>query len=107
MKEVTATPSPTPTPEPDRYATLSKGSKGIQVKELQQRLRALGWFQGNVDGKYGTVTRKTIQQFQQAAGITVTGIADSPTQELIYSDSAPIKSQETAAPQNQQQQQQP
>ncbi|MGI6236743.1 MAG: peptidoglycan-binding protein [Candidatus Excrementavichristensenella sp.] len=99
VKEVTATPSPTPTPEPDRYATLSKGSKGVKVKELQQRLRALGWFQGNVDGKYGTVTRKAIQQFQQAAGITVTGIADSPTQELIYSDSAPIKSQEAAAPQ--------
>lgn len=107
VMDVTATPTPTPTPEPDRYATLSKGSKGVNVKNLQQRLRDLGWFQGNVDGKYGTVTRKTIQQFQQAAGITVTGIADSPTQELIYSDSAPIKSQETAAPQNQQQQQQP
>lgn len=91
VQEVKATPTPSPTPTAAEYQTLSKGSKGQRVKELQNRLRELGWFQGNVDGIYGTVTRKAIQRVQEALGLeTVNGIADGELQALLYSDEAPV-----------------
>ncbi|MGI6174029.1 MAG: peptidoglycan-binding protein [Christensenellales bacterium] len=85
-----ATPAPEETPEPEaKYTTLSKGAQSPEVKKLQQRLYELGYFNGKRDGKFGDVTRRAVKQFQQAAGLTVDGVATSEMQEILYSEEAP------------------
>jgi peptidoglycan hydrolase-like protein with peptidoglycan-binding domain len=53
--------------------TLSLGSKGADVKALQQRLSALKYYPGSADGVFGGDTQAAIWAFQEINGITVTG----------------------------------
>lgn len=63
--------------------TLSQlGSRGQEVRRIQQKLRELGLYSGSVDGIYGTATQKAIRQFQKNCGLTVDGIAGRKT--LLY-----------------------
>ena len=98
VQEVMATPSPSPTPAVETYNTLSKGSKGQKVKDLQERLRDLGWLQGMVDGIYGSATRKAVQLLQEALGLPQNGVADPELQALLYSDQAPVKGAAAPSP---------
>lgn len=64
-------------------ATLSKlGSRGQEVRQVQQKLKELGLYTGSVDGIYGTATQKAVRQFQKNCGITADGIAGPKT--LLY-----------------------
>lgn len=90
-----ATPSPTPAPT---YARLVKDDKSDAVKELQNRLYALGFLLDDRDGTFGNKTQTAVKAFQQAAGLPVTGIADSETQALLYSDDAPRTKYAQATP---------
>ncbi len=71
------------------YKTLKYGSRGTSVKKLQSRLAYLGYYSGNIDGKYGPLTRSAVRNFQKAAGINVSGTANSNTQSRLFADSAP------------------
>ena len=63
--------------------TLSQiGSRGQEVRQIQQKLRSLGLYNGSVDGVYGTATQKAVRQFQKNCGITADGIAGPKT--LLY-----------------------
>ena len=84
--EPEATPTPTPAPN---YNTLSKGDKSNEVLEMQNRLYELGFLLDDRDGNFGSKTQTAVKMFQQQAGIAITGIADSATLELLYSDDAP------------------
>lgn len=57
------------------------GTRGPQVKLLQQSLEALGYSVGNtgIDGIYGPRTARAVRQFQRDAGITVDGDAGPET----------------------------
>lgn len=55
------------------------GSRGDEVREIQTRLAALGYYGGTIDGIYGTGTKKAVQKFQQDRGLTVDGIAGKQT----------------------------
>lgn len=93
---VSATPSPTPTPT---SATLRQGDASDAVKQLQQRLIALGYLSGSADGKFGVQTYRALLSFQQANGLSVDGIAGSKTLAKISSSSAvAANGQSTAAP---------
>lgn len=59
--------------------TLRQGSKGSEVKELQDWLKENGYHNGAVDGIYGPATAGSVQAFQRSAGITSDGIAGSNT----------------------------
>ena len=62
---------------------LSKiGSRGDEVRRIQQKLKSLGFFDGAVDGVYGVKTQSAVRRFQKSAGITADGIAGSKT--LLY-----------------------
>jgi len=74
----------------EERATLQQGSKGEEVRQLQQRLIELNYLSGGADGDFGGKTRSAIELFQKEAGIDVTGIADPATQKAIYADDAPI-----------------
>ena len=84
---VTPTPAPTPTPSP--YTTLTKGmNDNEEVRLMQNRLYELGWFNDVRDGDFGAVTQTAIKAFQQASGLSVTGIADPETLAAIYAEDA-------------------
>lgn len=72
------------------YVTLQKGDKREEVKALKARLYELGYMADKSTGtSFGSKTQDAVKAFQSAVGIEATGIADSQTQELLYSDSAP------------------
>ena len=90
----TATPSPTPTKSSQNSSSsdvLKSGSKGSDVKRLQQRLKDLGYYTGSVDGTYGTGTASAVKDFQRAHSLTADGIAGKATQEAVYSAQAKKK----------------
>lgn len=64
------------------YALSKYGSTGSEVKTLQQKLKDLGFYNGNVDGIFGTQTQTAVRNFQRSVGITVDGIAGPTT--LLY-----------------------
>ena len=60
--------------------TLSKiGSRGNEVRQIQKKLRELGYYKGGVDGIYGTNTQKAVKSFQKSCGITADGVAGPKT----------------------------
>ena len=77
-------------PDVSGYIELSKGSSGTAVYNLQQRLIALGWLSGGADGSFGDNTRNAVSAFQNAAGLTANGVADTLTQQYLYSVDAPM-----------------
>jgi TP901 family phage tail tape measure protein len=60
-------------------ATLKRGSKGNDVKKLQQVLNKLGFNAGSVDGIFGPKTQAALQAFQKKNGISQTGVLDAAT----------------------------
>ena len=67
-----------------KYRPLEKGDTGDDVKALQDRLTELGYYNGKISGKYLEGTYYAIHTFQNVNGLTVTGIADFKTLELLY-----------------------
>src|SRR5580658_2879793 len=53
--------------------------RGDDVAELQQRLSALGFDTGRVDGIFGDMTSSALGEFQRNAGLPVDGIAGAST----------------------------
>ena len=85
------TPKPTakPTETPVTYTTLSIGSKGDEVKKLQNRLNELGYDVGKADGEFGSITQTSVSAFQLINGIVpFTGTADDKTQKCLFSANA-------------------
>ena len=72
---------------PASYDTLSKGSKGTLVVELQETLYSLGYL-GEITGEFDNATVEAVKNFQRRNGLTVNGKADSGTQRVLYSGSA-------------------
>ncbi|MGA1263562.1 MAG: peptidoglycan-binding protein [Prochlorothrix sp.] len=64
-------------------ATLSQGSSGPAVVELQQQLADLGYFNANATGYYGSVTVEAVRQFQADQGLQVDGVAGPATQAAL------------------------
>lgn len=59
--------------------TLSKGSRGSEVRDLQKKLIQIGYQVGKVDGIYGKKTQSAVKRFQQEHGIKADGIAGTRT----------------------------
>ena len=59
---------------------LSKyGSRGSEVRTIQDKLKRWGYYTGNVDGIYGSKTVAAVKKFQQRNGLAVDGIAGTKT----------------------------
>ena len=63
--------------------TLSMGSSGSKVKELQEKLNSLGCSCGLADGDYGSKTAEAVRKFQRNNGLKEDGIAGPKTLEAI------------------------
>ncbi len=59
---------------------LSKyGSRGSEVTQIQTKLKRWGYYNGNVDGIYGSQTLAAVKYFQRKNGLAVDGIAGPAT----------------------------
>ena len=58
------------------------GSRGQEVRSVQQKLKSLGFYSGAVDGIFGAQTRRAVVAFQKSVGITADGVAGPKT--LLY-----------------------
>ena len=70
---------------------LSKyGSRGNEVIQIQTKLKRWGYYNGSIDGIYGSKTQSAVRYFQSKNGLTVDGIAGKNTLAAmgIYSSSS-------------------
>lgn len=77
--------------ENNSVEALSKyGSRGDEVRQIQTKLKRWGYYNGNVDGIYGTQTLNAVKYFQRKNGLTVDGIAGPATLKAmgIYNSSS-------------------
>jgi lipoprotein-anchoring transpeptidase ErfK/SrfK len=63
--------------------TLSEGSSGTSVKSVQQRLAALKYDPGTIDGHFGADTEDALWAFQEINRIPDTGVIDARTKRAL------------------------
>ncbi|HBR07415.1 MAG TPA: spore cortex-lytic enzyme, partial [Clostridiales bacterium] len=63
--------------------SYKRGSTGNAVKEIQIRLRDWGYYNGSIDGIFGSRTEAAVKAFQKANKLTVDGKAGPATLEAI------------------------
>ena len=74
------TPKPTASPKPQK---LKSGVKGPRVVALQERLTALGYWNGKADGTFGGQTQQAVYALQKAAGLGRDGVVGPKTQKAL------------------------
>jgi len=65
------------------YRTLSIGSQGSDVRELQKRLQSLGYGIGAADGIFGAATRRAVMSFQRSNNLVPDGVVGTRTRNAI------------------------
>ena len=56
----------------NQVQALSKyGSRGEEVKQIQTKLKRWGYYNGNIDGIYGSQTQSAVRYFQSKNGLAV------------------------------------
>lgn len=70
------------------FAALQKGSKGVDVVELQKRLIEFGYLDGEADGDFGKKTKAAVEAFQGENGLEITGIVTIRDTTILFSDDA-------------------
>jgi len=53
---------------------MQQGDEGIDVAVLQQKLKQLDYYGGNIDGLYGGGTAEAVKRFQQDYGLQADGV---------------------------------
>ena len=69
----------TPAPKYRLRTTIKRGSKGEPVKQLQRRLKSLGYDVGKVDGVMGAKTERALKLYQRRHKLTADGICGRAT----------------------------
>ena len=78
------------------YFTLRRGTNDSDaVKNLQGRLKELGYFTDTVDGNFGPKTETAVKRFEVALNLKATGVATPELQKSLFDPDAPRR---TAAP---------
>jgi peptidoglycan hydrolase-like protein with peptidoglycan-binding domain len=66
----------------------SQSQDSAQIREAQEQLRALGLYQGPIDGLYGPQSRRAVSQYQSDRHIPVTARLDKPTLDALHAEAA-------------------
>lgn len=74
----------------ESFALSKYGSSGSEVTQIQTKLKRWGYYNGNIDGVYGSKTVAAVRSFQSKNGLTVDGIAGPKTLQAmgIYTSSS-------------------
>lgn len=68
----------------DYIGKITRGMSGNRVKQIQQRLTELGYFDGPISGNYMNQTIAAIEAFQANNGLSVDGITGSDTWSALF-----------------------
>ena len=71
-----------------KYYTMYPGDSGDDIKEMQDRLAQLGYFEGTSTGYFGSITTNAVKCFQETNGLAIDGVVGKNTRKLLYSDDA-------------------
>lgn len=72
-------------PRPD---LLKKGMSDDRVLDLQTKLKSLGYYDGSLDGNFGTGTLLAVIDFQASNGLTADGVAGPQTLQVMQDSPA-------------------
>ena len=64
-------------------ATYRQGSTGSEVRTIQTKLKNWGYYDGVVDGIFGSATTRAVKLFQKKNGLTVDGIVGRATLQAL------------------------
>jgi len=64
--------------------TLKQGASGKDIYELQGRLKFLGYYNGKVDGNFGTKTLNSVKWFQWKFGMKADGVVGAKTKLKLW-----------------------
>ena len=67
-------------------AVYRQGSSGEQVKKIQTKLKNWGYYEGKVDGLYGSATTAAVRYFQRSNGLTADGVCGPATLRALGMD---------------------
>ena len=65
------------------YGLSKYGSRGEEVRQIQTKLKRWGYYNGNVDGIFGSGTLEAVKWFKRKNGLQVDGIAGKKTLEAM------------------------
>lgn len=72
------------------------GDEGLHVRQLQRKLKELGYFSGDCTGKYGELTQQAVSSFQENNDLEKNGMADLGTCTVLYTGAGvPLKDPNT------------
>ena len=77
-------------------ASYKRGSTGSVVTQIQRKLSAWGYYDGAIDGVYGSRTEAAVTYFQQKNGLTVDGKAGAQTLSAMGISTAGLVESSTA-----------
>lgn len=66
------------------YETIPYGEQSTDVRKMQDKLKAKGYYRGAVDGKFGPATKAAVIKFQKSVGITADGRPGDKTLTALY-----------------------
>lgn len=66
---------------------IQRGAFGDDVIELQARLQYIGFYHGQLDGKFGYGTYWALRNFQERYGLPIDGIAGKATKDKLVNNS--------------------
>ena len=64
-------------------AVIAWGSRGADVKTVQQKLKQYGYYSGSVDGVFGKATYDAVVWFQRKNGLKVDGVVGQSTADAL------------------------
>lgn len=62
------------------------GTKGDEVKKIQERLKKLGYYKGSIDGDFGKGTQTAVKAFQKDKKLTVDGSVGPGTWKALFEE---------------------
>ena len=77
---------------------LVRGAKGNEVKQVQQRLTDLGYFNGPISGNYMNQTMEGVKKFQANNGLRSDGITGEDTWGILFSETEALDVSATPRP---------
>lgn len=87
--------NPQPLSPKEGLPTLLPGSQGQAITQVQQLLKAKGYYQGRIDGDFGVATRDAIANFQRANGLTVDGKVGAQTWQKLQAPAIAVANPQT------------
>lgn len=77
-------PAPSTGAYPKPTRTLRKGDSGEDVKALQSRLKELGYYASEIDGKFGRLTLGAVLAFQLESKLAIDGVCGISTRNALF-----------------------